>query len=219
MSSLTLYTYFRSSAAYRVRIGLNLKGLDYQAQFIHLVKEGGEQHQFDYRHINPQGLIPALAIDSQADILTQSLAILEYLEEKYPEPPLLPTTAEQRALVRSLALMVCCDIHPLNNLRVHNYLKKTMHINNKDLLAWYQHWIREGLNAIETRLAAHRHHSPYCYGDTPTLADLCLIPQMYNALRFNCDISHYPILRNIYNNCLEIEAFSKAAPENQPDSE
>ena len=200
MSALTLYTYFRSSAAYRVRIGLNLKGLEYEPQFIHLLKGSGEQHGDEYRHLNPQGLIPALAIDSKSDILTQSLAILEYLEEKYPEPPLLPASAEQRALVRSLALMVCCDTHPLNNLRVHSYLKEKLNINEADRQKWYQHWVREGLNALETRLTAHRHDSPYCYGETPTLADICLIPQMYNALRFDCDISHFPILKKIYHN-------------------
>jgi maleylpyruvate isomerase len=216
MSGLTLYTYFRSSAAYRVRIALNLKGLDYQPHFIHLLKDGGEQHQDAYRELNPQGLIPALVTDNEG-ALTQSLAIIEYLDESYPEPPLLPASASARAFVRSLALMVCCDIHPLNNLRVHAYLKDELHVNDDARQLWYQHWINEGLSALEKRLNAQEHNNTFCYGDTPTIADLCLIPQLYNAKRFDCDISAYPTLRKIYTHCMELEAFIKAAPENQPD--
>lgn len=218
MSGLNLYTYFRSSAAYRVRIALNLKSLDYQPHFIHLLKDGGEQHQDAYRELNPQGLIPALVTEDEGT-LTQSLAIIEYLDETYPEPALLPASASARAFVRSLALMVCCDIHPLNNLRVHAYLKDELHVNDDARQLWYQHWINEGLSALEKRLNTQEDNSHFCYGDTPTIADLCLIPQLYNAKRFDCDISSYPTLRKINTNCMELEAFIKAAPENQPDHE
>ncbi len=218
MSGLNLYTYFRSSAAYRVRIALNLKGLDYHPHFVHLLKDGGEQHHDAYHELNPQDLIPALVTDDGAT-LTQSLAIIEYLDETYPEPALLPASTTARAFVRSLALMVCCDIHPLNNLRVKAYLEGVMNSSDDEYLAWYQHWISEGLGALENRLNSPQHNSPYCYGDTPSIADLCLIPQLYNAKRFDSDIRLYPILGKINTNCMELEAFIKAAPENQPDRE
>ena len=218
MPGLNLYTYFRSSAAYRVRIALNLKNLDYKPHFVHLLQQGGQQHHDAYLELNPQGLIPALVTDN-GDTLTQSLAIIEYLDETYPEPPLLPTSLSARALVRSLALTVCCDIHPLNNLRVHSYLKQVLKTNDGERQAWYQHWIHEGLTALEKRLNAQGHGSLFCYGDTPTIADLCLIPQLYNAQRFDCDLSAYPTLRKINTHCMELRAFTKAAPENQPDHE
>lgn len=213
-----LYTYFRSTAAYRVRIALNLKGLDYQPHFIHLVHNGGAQHTEEYRETNPQGLIPTL-IDNN-NIVTQSLAIIEYLDECHPAPPLLPDTPASRALARALAQLICCDIHPLNNLRVINYLKEEMQLDEAARQRWYQHWIAEGLSAIEhllTRNGGHR--SRYCCSDTPTLADLCLIPQLYNARRFNCDTDDYPTLLKIDRHCMTLEAFQQAAPAAQPDYE
>lgn len=219
MNSLELYTYFRSSAAYRVRIALNIKGLDYHSHFVHLIKDGGEQHSESFRQLNPQGLIPALQTGEDENPITQSIAIIEYLDEIYPSPPLLPDTPTARAMVRSLALMVCCDIHPLNNLRVHAYLKGVLDIDDTARQSWYQHWVTDGLAAIESRLTASGHDSPYCYGNSPSLADLCLIPQIYNAIRFECDISNFTTLARIYSNCMALEAFSNAAPENQPDHE
>ncbi|MBI3771909.1 MAG: maleylacetoacetate isomerase [Gammaproteobacteria bacterium] len=218
MSELALYTYFRSSAAYRVRIALNLKGLSYEPHFIHLIKASDDQWA-EYRKINPQGLIPML-IDKTADAsIPQSLAILEYLEECYPTPSLLPVSPAERAFSRSLALLVCCEIHPLNNLRVLGYLKDIFHIDEAARMTWYRHWIAEGLASFEARLAARKPLGPYCCGDAPTMADACLIPQLYNAQRFDCDLTLYPILKKINANCMELEAFSKAAPENQPDHE
>ncbi len=219
MSGLGLYTYFRSSAAYRVRIALNIKGLDYHSHFVHLLKDGGEQHSAAYRQLNPQGLIPALLSGEDENPITQSIAIIEYLDECYPQPPLLPDTATARAFVRSLALMVCCDIHPLNNLRVHAYLKDVLAIDDEARQSWYQHWVTEGLAAIENRLTASNHDSPFCYGDRPGMADLCLIPQVYNAIRFKSDISSFTTLARIYSNCMALEAFANAAPENQTDHE
>lgn len=218
MSELALYTYFRSSAAYRVRIALNLKGLSYESRFIHLIKATDAQWA-DYRKINPQGLIPLL-VDKESDAtIPQSLAILEYLEECYPEPSLLPLSPAERAFSRSLALLVCCEIHPLNNLRVLGYLKDVLHIDEAARMVWYRHWIAEGLAAFEARLAERKQQGPYCCGNVPTMADVCLIPQLYNAQRFDCDLAPYPILKKINANCMKLEAFNKAAPENQPDSE
>jgi len=219
MNGLGLYTYFRSSAAYRVRIALNIKDLDYHSHFVHLLKDGGEQHSESFRQLNPQGLIPALLTGEDENPITQSIAIIEYLDESYPSPSLLPDTPAARAFVRSLALMVCCDIHPLNNLRVHAYLKDVLDIDDEARQSWYQHWVTEGLAAIEKRLTANGHDSPYCYGNNPSLADLCLIPQIYNAIRFECDISSFTTLARIYSNCMALEAFSNAAPENQSDHE
>jgi len=219
MNGLGLYTYFRSSAAYRVRIALNIKGLDYHSHFVHLLKDGGEQHLEAYRQLNPQGLIPALLTGQDENPITQSIAIIEYLDESYPAPPLLPGTPSARAWVRSLALMVCCDIHPLNNLRVHAYLKDELDLDDSARQIWYQHWVTEGLAAIENRLTTSGHDSPFCYDNKPSMADLCLIPQIYNAIRFECDISSFTTLARIYSNCMALEAFANAAPENQPDNE
>ena len=221
MSALRLYTYFRSSAAFRVRIALNLKGLDYQSEFIHLLKEGGEHKARDYRAINPQALIPSLRIGDadEEQVLTQSLAIIEYLEEKYPQPSLLPREMEQRAFVRSLALMISCDIHPLNNLRVLAYLKDELAVDEAARQCWYCHWLAQGFDALEQRIVDQFSDTGFCVGEHAGLADLCLIPQFYNALRYGCDVSAYPVLQYIYDNCMAMDAFYLAAPEQQPDHE
>jgi maleylacetoacetate isomerase len=211
LAVLTLYTYFRSSAAYRVRIAANLKGIRYRPQFVHLLK--GEQRLPAYRTLNPQGLVPVL-VDETA--LTQSLAIIEYLEEAYPEPPLLPKALKDRAYVRALAAIIACDIHPLNNLRVISYLKETLNQDEKACLAWIQHWIQEGLAAFEEHL--DRTQGRFCFGDRPTLADVCLVPQVYNARRFGCDLDNFPRIQAIDQHCLALPAFQQAAPENQPDA-
>jgi maleylacetoacetate isomerase len=213
---LTLYTYFRSSAAYRVRITLNLKGVAYQPEFIHLLRGGGEQRQPAYLKLNPQGLVPTL-VDGE-EVITQSLAIIAYLDEVYPQSPLLPTDLKARAYVRSLAQTVACDIHPLNNLRVRQYLGEHLGCSDADWQNWYDHWIQEGFKAFEAALTSHPSTGQCCYGDSPTLADICLIPQVFNALRFNCDLSPYPLLQRIYRYCLSLEAFWQAAPERQADS-
>lgn len=218
MSALTLYTYYRSTAAYRVRIALNLKKVDYSPHFVHLTRRGGQQHSEEYHDINPQELVPTL-IDGGTTVI-QSLAILEYLEERYPAPPLLPDTAAARAWVRSVAQLICCDIHPLNNLRVLNYLRNELKQNSEICDQWYHHWIAEGLSALELLLNKNgKHDSDFCYGDTPTIADLCVIPQLYNARRFNCDTRDYPTLLKIDQHCMTLDAFRRAAPENQPDHE
>jgi len=209
-----LYGFYRSSAAYRVRIALNFKNVSYADAFVHLAK--GEQHKA-FARLNPQKLVPALEIDGH--LLTQSLAILEYLEETRPEPPLLPKDAPGRARVRGLALQVACDIHPLNNLRVLGYLAKTLGASEEQKLAWYGHWIAEGLAAIETALARVPATGEFCHGARPSLADVCLVPQVANARRFNCPLDSYPTVRRIEAACLVLPAFAKARPENQPDAE
>ena len=214
---LRLYTYFRSSAAYRVRIALALKGLAYESVPVHLLREGGEQHQSAYRALNPAGLVPALQ-DNGATI-TQSMAILEYLEELHPEPALLPPSALDRARVRALAQAVACDIHPLNNLRVLNYLTGQLQVSDAQRTAWMHHWMALGLEAIEQQLAHSPQTGQFCHGDTPTLADCCLVPQVFNARRFNCDLSAMPNILRIVGNCDAIEAFQRAAPGRQPDAE
>jgi maleylacetoacetate isomerase/maleylpyruvate isomerase len=187
---LRLYTYFRSSAAYRVRIALNLKDLDYFAIPVHLVRGGGEQHERGYAERNPQELLPIL--DTDGCVLTQSLAIIEYLEEIAPRPPLLPLDPIARARVRALALVVACEIHPLNNLRVLNYLRDELGVDQERRDAWYRHWIELGLSAFERLLAREPSGGPYCHGETPTIADCCLIPQVYNARRFGCALDRFP---------------------------
>ncbi len=214
---LQLYTYWRSSAAYRVRIGLNLKGLAYQLLPVHLVRDGGQQHAPEYAALNPQQLVPTLRQGDQ--VLTQSLAILEYLDEAYPDTPLLPAAAPARARVRALAQLVACDVHPLNNLRVMQYLEHVIRADAGDREEWTRHWMREGFAALETLLADHPDTGRYCHGDTPGLADCCLVPQLYNAHRFGVDLSPYPTLRRIEQACLALEAFDRARPENQPDAQ
>jgi maleylacetoacetate isomerase len=218
---MKLYSYFRSSASYRVRIALNIKGLPYDIIPVHLLRNGGEQFSAEYRQLNPDALVPVL-IDEEAGssaALTQSLAIIEYLEEKHPEPRLLPASAADRAYVRSLALSIACDIHPLNNLRVLRYLVRNLKVSEDDKNTWYRHWCEQGLKAIETTLSKDTRRGRFCYGDTPTLADCCLIPQVANAQRLQCDLSSMPTILRIYEAAQALDAFADAAPGKQPDAE
>lgn len=220
--SMKLYTYFRSSAAYRVRIALNLKGLDVDMAPIHLLRQGGEQMGEAYRSINPEGLVPALVDESGeegAQVLTQSLAIIEYLDEMYPEPPLLPAAPLDRAYVRSIALAIACDIHPLNNLRVLRYLVRDLGVSEDAKNTWYRHWCENGLAALEKRIAGDGRAGRFCLGDTPTLADCCLVPQLANARRLNVDLSGMPTLLRIEESCAQLDAFVQAEPARQPDAE
>lgn len=207
---LKLYDYFRSSACFRVRIALNIKNIDYDLEQIHLVNNGGEQFSPEYLKINPHSLVPTLQDDNK--ILTQSLAIIEYLDEIHPSPPLLPNDAYQKALVRAFALSIAADLHPLNNLRVLTYLKNEFSISDEQKNKWYQHWMAKGLAGLESQLTRLNHKTIFCFGNTPTLADICLVPQMYNARRFNCDLSNYPTLVRIDEACQALPAFSKASP-------
>ena len=202
-----LYDYFRSSASYRVRIALNLKGLAYDSVLVSLLDNA--QRAPEYLSKNPQGLVPALLDGEQ--LLTQSLAICEYLEETYPQPALLPNDAIGRARVRALALSIACDIHPLNNLRVLRRLEAQFAADQAGKDAWYQHWIQSGFEAFEQQIQST--HGQYCFGDTVTLADLALVPQVYNARRFNCDLSAYPTMLAIEQRCLALDAFARATPE------
>jgi len=212
-----LYDYFRSSAAYRVRIALNLKGIKPDERtFVHL-RMGGQRAQ-DYLALNPQGLVPALALDEGA-VLTQSLAIVEYLEETHPDPPLLPPDPIGRARVRAIALSIACDIHPLNNLRVLNYLLHTLGVSAEQKDGWYRYWVDVGLEALETQLSRERATGRFCHGDAPTLADVCLVPQLANARRVKIDLSPYPTLTRVEAACLALPAFAAAVPERQPDAE
>ncbi len=215
--AIILYSYFRSSAAFRIRIALNIKAIDYQIHPIHLTKDGGQQHHSQYLKLNCQGLVPALAIDDL--IISQSSAIFEYLEESYPRPSMLPDSAIDRAYVRSLAQIIACDIHPLNNLRTLQYLQKNCNIDDNNKQCWYRHWIQQGFTAFEQRLQENDNKGLFCFGYTPGLADAFLIPQVYNALRFNIDMLPYPLIKSIYDNCMPQTAFANAAPENQPDAE
>ncbi|MGA7966574.1 MAG: maleylacetoacetate isomerase [Gammaproteobacteria bacterium] len=211
---IELYGYWRSSAAYRVRIALNLKGLEARHHTINL--RDGEHRGEAYRRINPHGRVPALVDDDVT--LTQSVAILEYLDERYPETPLLPVDAAERARVRALVQLVASDMHPVNNLGVLQYLVRELGASDEQKLAWYRHWIAEGFTALETMLADNARTGRYCHGDTPGMADLCLVPQVYNARRFECDLSAYPAIVRIDAACAELDAFKRAAPEVQPDA-
>lgn len=213
---LTLYDYWRSSAGYRVRIALQLKGLRHVRKPVHLLRDGGEQHGADYRDVNPQQLVPAL-VDGQR-VIRQSLAIIEYLEEAHGGTPLLPSLPRDRAHVRGLAMIVACDIHPLGNLRVLQYLERELGTAQAAREDWSRHWIGEGLQAFEAILAGDAATGAFCHGDTPTLADACLVPQVYNANRFGVDLAPYPTLRAINDRCLELPAFVAARPENQTDA-
>jgi maleylpyruvate isomerase len=212
---MKLYSYFRSSAAYRVRIALHLKGLAFEYAPVHLRK--GEQNGEAYRALNRQQLVPTL-IDGDT-VVTQSLAIIEYLDETHPEPPLLPSTPAERARVRAIALAICCDIHPLNNLRVLRYLVRTLNVGEEAKDAWYRHWIDTGLAALEAQLVSDAFTGTFCHGDVPTIADICLVPQLANARRANIPLDGYPTLLRIDATCQALDAFARAAPDRQPDAD
>lgn len=214
---MKLYSYFRSSAAFRVRIALNLKGIGYETIPVHLMKDGGQQLSESYRALNPTALVPTL-VDGDLTI-GQSMAILEYLEETQPQPALLPADPAGRARVRAIAQTVACDIHPLNNLRVLKYLKHELKLEEETKNAWYRHWINEGLVALEALLVASPDTGRFCHGDQPTMADLCLVPQIFNARRFECDLTAFPTLLRIEEACMALPAFRDAAPAHQPDAE
>jgi len=213
---IRLFGYWRSTAAYRVRIALNLKQVSYTQESVDLVKDGGAQNTPEFLAINPQGLVPALVVDGQS--ISQSMAILEYLEEKYPQPALLPKDLNSRAQVRQLCQLVCSDVHPLNNLRVLNYLKQDLKIDDEAKLGWYHHWLRKGFTAFEAILKKQEIKGPYTFGEELSLADACLIPQIYNANRFKFSMDDFPRLTEINANCLKLERFQNAVPENQPDA-
>lgn len=213
---LQLYSYWRSSAAYRVRIGLNLKGLAHELIPVHLARDGGEQHSPEFREVNPQELVPVLRHGQRR--IAQSVAILEYLDEMWPQPPLLPATARERARARALALLVACDIHPLNNLRVLQYFEREWNVPQPERDEWVRHWIVGGFRAFEAMLADHPSTGDFCDGDVPGLADCCLVPQVYNARRFGVDMAAFPTLRRIEAACLALPAFDAARPERQPDA-
>ncbi|MGH8674552.1 MAG: maleylacetoacetate isomerase [Burkholderiales bacterium] len=212
---MKMYGYFRSSASYRLRIALNLKGIEVEQAFVHLRKQ--EQASPVFLHVNPMGLVPVL--EHAGARLTQSLAIIEYLEEIHPEPPLLPKNPLDRAHVRAIAFAVACDIHPLNNLRVLNYLQRPLGIDEAGRDRWYAHWIAQGLGALETMLSADRRTGTFCVADSPTLADICLIPQMVNAARMKCSLDRYPTLRRIMDHARSLPAFADAEPDRQPDAQ
>jgi maleylacetoacetate isomerase/maleylpyruvate isomerase len=208
-----LYTYFRSSASFRVRIALNLKGLAYEPVFVHLAK--GEHRQPKYTGVNAQGLVPMLELDDGTR-LTQSLAIMEWLDEKHPSPALLPKDPLPRARVRATADLIACEIHPLNNLRVLQHLKR-LGQTQEQIDTWYRHWIADGLSKLEADLGQSK--SRFCHGETPTAADCCLVPQIFNAQRYNSDLAPYPTTLRVFENCMKLEAFDRAQPSKQPDAE
>jgi maleylacetoacetate isomerase len=209
-----LYTYFRSSAAFRVRIALNLKGLDYQPTFVHLAK--GEHRKPEYAAVNPQALVPTL--EENGRLLTQSLAILEYLEETHPQPPLLPRDPFARARARSLALLIACEIHPLNNLRTLRHLKNSLGQSEEQVNGWYRHWVADGLAKLEAELQ-NPGTGHFCHGQTPTIADCCLVPQIFNAKRYQCELGPYPAVMRVFDACMQLDAFVRAQPDKQPDAE
>jgi len=210
---MKLFGFFRSSAAFRVRIALNLKGLPWEDGFIHLRR--GDQRGEEYLGINPQGLVPALETDGAT--LIQSMAIVEYLDETHAEPPFLPRDPLERARVRALAAIVACDIHPINNLRVLRYLSRPLGHDQATIEAWYNHWIAVGFEAIERLLAADPRTGAFCHGDAPGLADIALVPQVFNSERYSLDLSPYPTIGRIYQTCMGLDAFAAAHPNNQPD--
>ena len=213
---MKLLNYFRSSTSFRVRIALKLKGIAYDYLPYHL--RHGEQRSDAFLKLNPQGLVPALETD-EGLVITQSLAIIDYLDEVYPEPPLLPATAGERARVRSIALAMACDVHPLNNLRVLSYLRDPLGHDAETVAEWFRHWCTVEFDALETRLAREAETGRFCHGDRPSLADICLVPQLVNSRRFDCDLTPYPTLRRIEEACMALEAFAAAAPARQPDAE
>lgn len=211
---MKVYGYFRSSAAFRLRIALNLKGIDSETELVNL--QTGEQFSEQYRRINPQGRVPTL-VDGDA-VLVQSLAIIEYLDETRPEPPLLPGDALGRARVRGIANLIACDIHPLNNLAVLQYLTGTLGASEAERDAWYRHWVRVGLDAVEAMLAGSPDTGAFCHGDAPGLADICLVPQIFNAKRFDCPLDGYPTTMRVFDGCMALPAFDAAQPAKQPEA-
>jgi len=214
---IKLYSYFRSSASYRVRIVLAMKSLPYEYIGIHLLKGGGEQFSPEYRKLNPSALTPTL-VASDGAVITQSLAIIDYLEETHPNPSVLPIAAADRAYVRSIALQIACEIHPLNNLRVLSYLKDVVNAAEDTKSAWYAHWVKLGFDAIEATLASDPRTGTFCFGEHPTLADICLVPQVFNAKRMGIALDAYPTIARINDAACALEAFSKAEPSRQPDA-
>ena len=211
---MKLYTYFRSSAAFRVRIALNLKGLAYEPVFVHLAK--GEHRAAPYAKVNPQALLPTLELDDGTR-LTQSLAIIEYLDETHPAKPLIPKERLDKARVRSLSYLIASEIHPLNNLRVLQHLKRALGQNEDQINTWYRHWIADGLAKLEAELAGTK--GKFCHGDSPTMADCCLVPQIFNAKRYQSDLAPYPKTMRVFEACMQLEAFDRAQPSKQPDAE
>ena len=211
---MKLYTFFRGSSPFRLRIALNLKGLAYQPVFVHLAK--GEHRKSEFGKINPQQLLPALELDD-GQVLNQSLAIIEYLDEKYPQKPLIPREVLARARVRSLSYLVACEIHPLNNLRVLQHLRGALGQNEDQVAAWYRHWIADGLAKFEAQVKGSA--GKFCHGDTPSMADCCLVPQIFNARRYQNDLAPYPVTMRIFEACMQLEAFDRAQPSKQPDAE
>ncbi len=216
-SKFTLYTYWRSSAAFRARIALNLKGVAYEPKFVHLIKSGGEQHSAQYRRINPQGRVPTLVHDGHT--IVQSMAILEYLEEVLPTPALLPRDAAGRARVRSIAQIIVSDVQPLQNTSVTQYLADVLGLDDAARAAWLREWITRGMSAVEALLASHAATGRFCHGGAPTLADCCLFPQVYSSRRFGVDPAQFPTIARIAAECAALPAFQAASPEQQPDHE
>ncbi|MEW6560788.1 MAG: maleylacetoacetate isomerase [Pseudomonadota bacterium] len=214
---MKLYTYFRSSAAYRVRIALHLKGLAFDAVPVHLLQGDGQQHAAAYAALNPNETVPTL--DDDGLVLTQSLAIIEYLDETHPAPPLLPGSAADRARIRAIAQTIACDIHPINNLRVLQHLTQAFSLSEAQKNAWYCHWVERGLQTVEKMLARDPRTGRFCHGDAPTLADCCLVPQVFNARRFGCSVAGLSTVLRIGAECEKLDAFARAAPGNQPDAE
>ena len=213
---IRLYSYWRSSAAYRVRIALNLKGLPFETMPVHLLQDGGQQHTPEFNDLNPQELVPVLMHGNR--ILRQSMSIIEYLDETWPTPPLMPATARERQRVRAIAQMIACDIHPLNNLRVLQFMDKTWNVPQPERDTWTRHWIKVGLDAVEDTLCDNPSTGDFCDGEQPTMADCCLVPQVFNAERFGVDMAPYRTIRRIVQTCLAMDEFKKARPENQPDA-
>lgn len=214
---MRLYDYYRSSASFRVRIGLNMKGIEVERSPVHLIKDGGQQFAGAFTALNPQQLVPVL---EDGDLrLIQSMAILEYLDETQPEPPFLPEGAAARARVRALAQVIACDTHPLNNLRILKYLKDEMEQDEEARNAWYRYWVAKGLSAFEALIAGHPDTGRFCHGDVPGLADIALVPQIFNANRFDCPLDGYPVTMRVFENCMAEPAFDRAQPANQPDAE